>query len=724
MSTTTTIKTAIQVIDQMSAPLKAMKNAMGAVIDSFENMSRASRDPIATASITTARQELLKASAAFDKVERDIEAATRQQEKFNGAINRGNSLLSTAGKLVATYVGIQGVKSVLSLSDSLTQVGARLDMINDGSRTTAELQELIFQSAERSRAGYLETSAIVAKLGMNAKNAFGSNDEMIAFAEQLNKKFVIAGATTEEMNSAMLQLTQGLSSGVLRGEELNSVFESAPNIIQSIADYLDVDIGKIREMASQGQLSANVVKNALLSTAEETNKAFENMPMTWAQVFTSAKNHAIKAFEPVLTKINEWAQSTRIKNMLYGIIDTLATVANVAVGVAETIADNWNFVAPIIWGVAAAFVASKWAIIASAIATAWKTLVDWGQTAAIIAMTIAQDGLNAALAMCPVTWIIYAIIALIAVFYLAIAAVNKFAGTSISATGIIAGVFSSLFAMIYNSVAFGWNTFAAFAEFLANVFTDPIGAIKGLIANLGTNILDMIISVTKGWDKMATNLVNAIVKAVNWVIDAWNWLIDVIGEDMAGKIGLGKGTKLSYSTSVTSDLENMKNGLQAWAMEGRSANYWTAPKMSMKTLGDAYNKGYKWGSDLADSVGDMFDVEKTQEKYLKDLTQTGAGGLTNGIGDAYSGIGNSVGDIANNTAAMKDYLDSSDESLQHLRDLAEKEAINRFTTSTIKVEMTNHNNLSSNLDIDGVINSLTEKLNESLATSVDGVYAT
>ncbi len=702
-----TIRSSIQVTDNMSPAFKAMNKALGAVINSFESLSRVSKDPINSASIATARQELLKATSAFDNVEREIAEANRQQEKLNNSIGRGTkgagALWGAVKGLAASYMTFQGVKSAFGLSDQLTQTTARLDMINDSMQTTEELQKKIFASAERSRAGYLETAAVVAKLGMNAKNAFGSNDEMIAFAEQLNKKFVIAGATTEEMNSAMLQLTQGLSSGVLRGEELNSVFESAPNIIQSIADYLEVDIGKIREMASEGMLTADIVKNALLSAAEETNKAFENMPMTWAQVFTSARNHAIQAFEPVLKKINEWAQSARIKNMLYGIIDTLATVANVAVGVAETIADNWGFIAPIIWGVVAAFVASKWAIIAGAIATAWKTIVDWAETAAIIAMTAAQEGLNAALAMCPLTWIIYAIIAVIVVIYLAVAAVNKFAGTSISATGIIAGVFLTLFAMIYNSVAFAWNTFAAFAEFLVNLFIDPVAAIKGLFANLGSNILDMIIAVTKGWDNMATNLVNAIVKAVNWVIDAWNWLIDVIGEDMAGKIGLGKGTKLSYSTSVTSEIEGWKNSLQSWAQEGRSENYWTAPKMSMKTLGDAYNKGYEWGAGLAGKLDNLTNVEKMQEKLLS------------------GGLSDSIGDIANNTAATKDHLDSSDESLKYLRDLAERDTINRFTTSTIKVEMTNHNNLSSNLDIDGVVNSLTEKLNEQLQTSVQGV---
>lgn len=723
-----TIRSSIQITDGMSPAFKAMNNAMNAVINSFESLSRVSKDPINSASITTARQELIKASSAFNQVENEIRQADQQQEKFNQSIrdgkNSANGLLSTVKTLAATYLTFQGVKTMLNLSDQLTQTNARLNMINDNLQSTDELQQMIFESAQRSRASYADTADFVAKIGLNARKAFNNTEEIVMFAEQLNKQFALNGTNAEAVSSAMLQLNQALGSGVLRGEELTSVMETAPEILRKVERYMGWIEGSIKSHAEKGEVTAQVLKNAILSTAEETNKALSEIPMTWGQLFTSFKNHALMAFAPVLEKLNDMIQTEKFQGFVNAIISGLAFIAKIAVGVAELITNNWSLIEPIVWGLVAAFAVYEFTVLASAIATAWKTIVSWAETAAIIAMTWAQQGLNAALALCPLTWIIYAIIALIAVFYLAVAAVNKFAGTSISATGIIAGVFSALFATIYNLIAFCWNTFAAFAEFLVNLFIDPIGAIKGLFANLGITIIDLIISVTKGWDKMATNLVNAIVTAVNWVIDAWNWLIDVIGEDIAGKIGLGKGTRLSYSTSITSDLENLKGSWQSWAEAGRSENYWSAPKMEMKVIGDAYDKGYKWGSDLADKVGNMFDTEKMQEKYMKNLSQDGLlnpDTVQNGLGNSYDDIGGSVGDIANNTAAMKDYLDSSDESLKYLRDLAERETINRFTTSTIKVEMVNNNTLSSDMDIDGVVNILTDKLNEQLATSVTGV---
>ncbi|MBH7150528.1 tape measure protein, partial [Clostridioides difficile] len=281
-----------------------------------------------------AREELARAEAGFDRLERQIRESDNQQRKLNEDINKGASstdrLVGSAKKLAATYLGIRTLGGLGNLSDQMTSTNARLGMINDGQQSDAGLNKMIFQSAERSRASYLDTAQIVSRIGMNAGKAFSSTKEIVGFAEQLNKKFVIAGASTEEMNSALLQLTQGLSSGVLRGEELNAVFESAPNIIQSIADYLDVDIGKIRGMASEGMLTADIVKNSLLAAAEQTNAEFEKMPYTFSQIWTSIKNNAIMIFGVIQKKIEQSMSSKGFRTFIDNFINSLYVLGNVA----------------------------------------------------------------------------------------------------------------------------------------------------------------------------------------------------------------------------------------------------------------------------------------------------------------------------------------------------------------------------------------------------------
>ena len=302
-----TIKTIINIQDRMTPAFTSMNRAMNIVINSFEKLQLQSGNAVDTSAFQTAREELAKMEVSMDGVENQIKQAMIQQRNFNNEVQKSGStsdkLISKAKTLVGAYLGFRSIKGIAQISDQMSQINVKIAMINKGQQTNAGLQEMIFQSAQRSRGEYMNMANLVSRIGMNAKDAFKTNEEMVAFAETLNKKFIIAGASQEEIASATLQLTQGLGSGVLRGEELNAVFEAAPNVIQTIADYLDVPIGQIREMASDGELTADVVKNAMLSSVEETNKQFEKMPKTWGQIFTIFKNDAIRAFEPVLLKI-------------------------------------------------------------------------------------------------------------------------------------------------------------------------------------------------------------------------------------------------------------------------------------------------------------------------------------------------------------------------------------------------------------------------------------
>lgn len=733
-----TIQTIINIQDRMTPAFTSMNRAMNIVINSFEKLQLQSGNAVDTSAFQTAREELAKMEVAMDGVENQIKQAANQQQNFNNKVNQGKSstdgLVKKAKGLVAAYMGFQTVGKIVNISDQMALTESKLSMINDGLQTNQELQQMIFQSAQDARAPYAATADVIAKMGNNAKDAFDSNKELIAFAETLNKKFIIAGASQEEIASATLQLTQGLGSGVLRGEELNAVFEAAPNVIQTIADYLDVPIGQIREMASDGELTADVVKNAMLSSVEETNKQFEKMPKTWGQIFTIFKNDAIRAFEPVLLKINDLANSSVVNTLVNGVVDGMYMISSVAVFVidllesgADIVAQNWGWIGPIFNGVAIAL-----GIAAAAVVTYYTALgvmkgvelvsasIGWlhntmlvakqGQLWNVITATIsyqaAQWGVNTA-----VLAFVAIFIAVIAAIYLGVWAMNTFAGTSISATGIVAGAFAVLGQFLFNMFAFLWNIFASVAEFFVNVWNHPIYAVKRLFGNLVNNVLDMAISFTEGWDSAATSLANMFINAVNIAIGAVNGLIELLNK-IPG-VEIGTVGKIETVGSVTGSLKNMKKGINNWVGE-EPEDYWTAPKMEMGSLGEAWSAGYAWGEGIEKGISNLFGGNK--------------GNASDNITDALNaaGLGDMASDgkdTAGNTAKMAKELTATSEDLKYLRDIAEQETINRFTTAEIKIDMTNHNNINSDMDIDGVVNKLTEKVEEELLSTAEGVHS-
>ncbi|WP_131064722.1 tape measure protein, partial [Clostridioides difficile] len=532
-----TIQTSIRIFDGMTPAFRHMTNAMNIVLSSFEQLQRTSSNAIDANSIRTAREELARAEAGFDRLERQIRESDNQQRRLNEDINKGASstdrLLGSAKKLVGVYMSLRTLGNVVNLSDQMTSTNARLNMINDGQQSDNGLNKMIFQSAERSRASYLDTAQIVSRIGMNAGKAFSSTKEIVGFAEQLNKKFVIAGASTEEMNSALLQLTQGLSSGVLRGEELNAVFESAPNIIKSIADYLDVDIGKIRGMASEGMLTADIVKNSLLAASAETNAQFEKMPLTIGQIFTSIKNNAIMIFGVIQKKIEQSMSSKGFRTFIDNFINSLYVLGNVAynifngiisilgspafqsfsntmiVGIslisqalgwiitqalnlANIFAQNWSIISPVILGIVGALTLYKTAVLGLAIANSIALLSQkWfdfqlAQTAimhdlatgATWRQIIAQYGLNAALYACPLTWVVLGIIAVISAVFILVAVYNHFAGTSISVISLAVGAWYWLCAVVYNVISGIVNAINICVVGIANAFRTGLYAVQ------------------------------------------------------------------------------------------------------------------------------------------------------------------------------------------------------------------------------------------------------
>ena len=712
-----TIRTAIALYDGVTAPLKAMHKAMNIVLNSFEAMQRASGNSVDTSAIREAREELARAGAAFDKIEENIREAGNQQDRFNRRIRDGataaDGLWGKLKGITATVGGLAVAKKVIDISDTLTSTKARLNLLVDDGGSLNELERKIMASAQRSRAAYFDTASAVAKLGLNAGAAFGNDmDQVIAFMEQVNKQFVIGGATAQEQSNAMIQLTQAMAAGALRGEELNSILDAAPGIARAIESYMGIAEGSIKQYAEQGLITAEVVKNAMFAAADETNAKFESMPKTWAQIWTSMQNKALSIFAPILTKINQIGNSERFTQVTDGIINGLAGIASVAtwvldllIGGAAWVVDNWSWLSPIIYGVVGALMvyygqlalvragelalAGVHAVVAvakgiMAAATMLVTGATWAQVSA-------QWGLNGAMYACPIVWIIILIIALVALFYAAVAAVNKFAGTSISATGLICGAFMAALAFIGNIFVALWNLVVdvfvmiynlvgTVANFIGNVFNDPVGAVVRLFFDLADTVLSVL-------------------QALASAIDT------IFGSNLAGSVQGWRDSLGGWVDSTFGKGEEVMEKLNADDM-----------KLGRFEYGAAFDMGYEFGQGVEDTVGGLFDFSAMDSLGAADGLD--AFNLANTL----DGIYGNTGDTAGNTAAMSDALDIAEEDLAYLRDIAEREAINRFTTAEIHVEQHNENHISSDTDLDGIMDAWANDFAEKLDVSEEGVH--
>ena len=653
-----TIRTTLALYDGVTGPLKAMCRGMNALINTMDSVKDTFGDSFDPTVLQQIREDLAEATVGFDQMEQNIRQADKAQSKFNNTIQEGSSaaggMLSQIKKIAVAVGGLATVKKLVDLSDDLSSTKARLNLIVDDGGSVAELEKKIMASAQRSRASYLTTAKAISQMGLMAGDAFANNDELIAFTETLNKAFVNVGAGTQQIEAATLQLTQAMASGVLRGEELNSVFENAQPVIQAIADYLGEPIGKIRTLAAEGKITADIVKNSLLMAADDINAKFESMPMTWGQVFTKASNIALQVIQPLLNGIN-W------------------------------LANNISIIGPAVLALAGAFavfqIAAHWTEIAAAATAIYHGVVNFlsigfgiltGNTAAASAAVFT---FNSALLANPIVWVVMLIMILIGALYAAVAAINKLKGTSISATGIIAGAFAVLGAFLINTfIVPAQNRFATFANFIGNVFNNPIAAVE-------VAFYDMCLTVLGYISKLAHAIENVINKIPGVTVD------------------------------ITSGLDNFYAGIEKAQQKVKDESGWVeyVKKMDFIDYSDAASAGYKFGQGIADKVSGFF-----------------SGGLDSidafNMGNAWDGIYGNTADTAANTAATAEALDVAEEDLAYLRDIAEREAINRFTTAEIKVEQHNENHISKDADLDGIMDAWANDFAEKLEVSEEGVH--
>lgn len=696
-----TLRAAIQITDGMSPAIRSMNRALGMVISSFETLQGDLGQPMNMTSIRAARDELARAESSFNQLEQEIRESDQAQHKFNQTMNQGGKAASSLGSsLKSAFVAVGGVYATKKLTeqiDAYTGIQARLAMINDGQQTTDELNDKIMQSANRARGAYLDQANAITKLGINAADAFDNNDEIIRFSELLAKNFKIGGASAQEQTAAMYQLTQAMAAGKLQGDEFRSIQENAPLLAEAIAKQMVVARGELKQLGADGMITSDIIKAAMFNAAAEIEERFAQMPVTFGDVANLIGNQFSDKIQPTYERISKWLNKgggtqaiDSIATSAVYLADALAVVLISAMDTYNFFASNWGMIGSIVYAVVGALIAYNVALLvgngviagraAVAGVMAAATMLQEGAT---IAATVAEHGLNAALLASPITWYVLLVLGLVAAFYAGVGAINKFAGTSLSATGLITGAFMWAFALIGNGIIgvghllFGFveggtNQMAAFANFFANVFNDPVGSVIHLFGDMADNVLGIIERIAKAIDTVfGSNLAAS--------VSGWRSNLGAMVDSMAATYGNG-----TYEAKFSG--LNMDEVLGEFGL-----------KMGRFDMTDAFDKGYNFGKGikLPGSGFNGFDLGETNA-------------LLEGINETASGI--------------KDSVDIAEDDLRYMRDLAEQEVINRFTTAEIKIEQNNtFGDVRETADLDGIMAYLENDVREGIIIAAEGV---
>lgn len=618
----------------------------------------------------------------------------------------GGIMNSFAGNLLASTVmnGIGAIKGAIeSIQDTATewaQVQARLKLVAGSQENAIYLNKQIFESAQRARGGYLEMADAVIQVSQSAHDAFPDPRQAVEFMEGIQKVFAIGGASKEAQKNAMLQLTQGLASGQLQGDEFRSIAENAPMIENIIAKTMGVSRGELKKLASEGKITADVIKNAIMTNMPEIEKQFESLPKTWGDHMQSIKNKAIRAFEPVFQRISDLANSEGVRELVDNVTGAIQTVAPVFYWLVGVIGETINtavwafntlsnfvrqhssimYVAMIILGGVMAFYAIQAGIAAgrtilAAGAMAIKAVADWAETAALLAMILAQEGLNAALYACPLTWIIGLIVAVIVIIYLAVEAINYFCDANISVLGIVVGAFWAFGSAIFNVFALGWNIIAAFVNFLANVFKDPLHAVANLF------------------------------------IDIWNGIWGFIKQrinDIIGAINKIPGVKIEEVGDATGMLQRFEIAGGETTVMG---------KMEYSSVTGAALNGYGVGAGLSleNLLPNMKGIQTPKEFDPSKITQ----GADH---DAANKTAGNTGKTAKNTDKMGKSIEMTNEEIKALRESAIDKSLKKWQDANIiHIQMNNDVEINNGTDLDGFTSQISKGLKDAFAIQREGI---
>ena len=653
-------------------------------------------------------------NAAANATTKAYQSMNTLHNKMNGVSSASDTLKASmggimnsfAGNLLASTVmnGVGAIKGAIeSIQDTATewaQVQARLKLVAGSQENAIYLNKQIFESAQRARGGYMEMADAVIQVSQSAHDAFPDPRQAVEFMEGIQKVFAIGGASKEAQKNAMLQLTQGLASGQLQGDEFRSIAENAPMIENIIAKTMGVSRGELKKLASEGKVTADVIKNAIMNNMPEIEKQFESLPKTWGDHMQSIKNKAIRAFEPVFQRISDLANSEGVRELVDNVTGAIQTVAPVFYWLVGVIGETINtavwafntlsnfvrqhssimYIAMIILGGVMAFYAIQAGIAAgrtilAAGAMAIKAVADWAETAALLEMILAQEGLNAALYACPLTWIIGLIVAVIVIIYLAVEAINYFCDANISVLGIVVGAFWAFGSAIYNVFALGWNIIAAFVNFLANVFKDPLHAVGNLFIDIWNGI----------WE---------FVKArINDIIDAINKIPGVNIDKVGGATGV----------------------LERFEIAGGETT--VMGKMDYSSVTGAFDEGYNIGANL--SLGDLLP-NMTGPQTPKEFDPSK---ITQGADhDAANKTAGNTGKTAKNTDKMGKSIDMTNEEIKALRESAIDKSLKKWQDANIiHIQMNNDVEINNGTDLDGFTSQISKGLKDAFAIQREGI---
>lgn len=706
------ISTAIKITDAFSPALKGLHSALTIVTGSLSNLQTQFNKPIDTSSINLAQKELAKVSSEFDRIANETAQAQVEQEKYNKSLSAGGGLAGKIAGAIAALATIEVGKQIIGAADNYANVVSRLKMMNDGLQTTAELEKMIRESADRTYSSFSTTADAVGKLGINAKNAFNNTQDVVNFVEQINKHLAIAGTTGAQAEGAWIQLTQAMANGVLRGDELQSVMDGMPTVVEAIKkEFGERGVkGSIKEIAEQGLITADIVKTALYKVADDTNKKFNDMTVTFSDLWTLFKNKADEALKPVYEKLNSISGSETARNIAIGLgvaVGYLGKGLNAVLTVASTlfnfIKNNLYWIQPLvltvaagfaIWGSALAFakLQAGYFAVKTALIAAYQTVA----TIATMGFSGAISYLSAVMAVNPMTLWIIAGAALIGIFYAIVGAINHFTGASLSATGIIAGAVAYLGGAIANVLSFVWNVLMQTLDSILN----PCITVAELVYNAFNN----------GFSGWIGGVKSALWTFVDWALSLIKPLIEVWDAL--------KGT--NYASTLQNAVSNKIAEGQTSSYKKFDRNMFSSNLSTGYTDPTAlYKEYYEKGSNLGGTLS----------SYLKDAMTSDAGTgatmsaeqmLQNAKDSAKSAkdYGGTLDDIAKNTGqtAKNTQKDSKDyeEEMKIMRELGRREAVNKFTTANLKVMQNNSNNISSAVDADSIIERLTEGLREAV----------
>lgn len=743
------VQTTLALNDKLTGPLMKMIRAMDATIRVMEKMD-ASATQLDTKGLAKARKAIANASADLERLmvasKQADSSLTPLGSKFANLpppVNRATSavkeffgafLLSTAA--FAALQGIQtGIQSFVQASDTYVSTSARLANINDGLQTQAQLQEKIYQAAQRSRSGYTDMANSVAKLGSLASDAFGNTDEIIRFSELMGKAFAANGISKIGRESAMYQLTQSMAAGRLQGEEYNSIADNAGFLLDAIAKMMKVPKGELKNLASEGKITANIVKAALFKAADDIEKKFKNMPLTFGDAMTMFKNWSLRAFEPLLIRFNQFVNSDAfatmaehamffVKVFIKGMdltFDALEFFYRMVGAVGRFFEENWSWIAPILT-VISSVLAGIGAILLG-VAAKWLVV----QTATLMAAA-AKWVYDAAMLSSPATWVLLSIIALLA---LVIYATVNWADQTATVVGVITGLFASLGAFIWNIVANIWNAFAMVAEFIMNVFFDPVYAVKKLFYDMTKMVVDNMAALAGSFETAANFLAKVFVKGANIAIGAVNGLIKAL--NMIPGVNISTIGKLSAGSvgSISNGLKNFAANLKPPTSSEFMVNI---PRMKMLNIPQAFAAGnaagMKFSKNMSEKLSGIMEKAKalvpngkTENPFKQSLGSQLANspGMKNPLASGKDDK-NPTGGKLDKVGKIDDEINIAEEDLQVFRELATIKSIQNFITLTPTVQVKT-GDIRNNVDVDQLVRRFEESMINEIARSAEGVYA-